>query len=453
MDFSTQFEQNKDRYVSEWTELVSFPSVSADPAHDADCIACAEWLVAHLQEMGFESRLLETATKPAVFAERKGADGKPTVLFYGHYDVQPVDPLDQWTSPPFELTPRDGRLYARGAEDNKGQLFYALKAIETLIQNNALDLTVKIIFEGEEECAGSSLSEALPGWKDMLAADVLMVTDTGMVRSGAPTIIMGLRGIVHLTATLTGAPRDLHSGVHGGLAPNPANAMARLVASLHNDDGSIAVEGFYDSLLPPSEHERKLAARTPFDPQVYRDQAGTEPCAGEKEYSPTERVGFRPSLDANGIVSGYGGTGSKTIIPSTAIAKLTARVVPDQDPEFCLKAIIAHLEKHAPEGLRLEITEQGVGGAGLRLDPDSPIVAQATEVLDQLTDLKTAFLWEGASIPVIPDLAEAAGAQPLLVGFGKEEDRVHAVDESFSLEQFRLGYLYVAGMLTSLQKG
>jgi len=451
-DFRELFEKHKTRYLEEWRELVAFQSVSADPDHHGDCIRCAEWLVEHLGAMGFESRLLETRTKPAVFAERKGSDNKPTVLFYGHYDVQPVDPVEEWTSPPFELTPRDGRLYARGASDNKGQLFYALKAIETLIRNDALDLSVKIIFEGEEESAGSSLAEALDGWRDMLAADVLMVIDTGTVRSGAPTIIMGLRGIVHLTARLTGAPRDLHSGVHGGVAPNPANAMARLVASLHNDDGSIAVEGFYDSLLPPSDRERELAGRTPFDLREYLDQAGVEPCAGEKEYSPVERVGFRPSLDANGIVSGYGGAGSKTIIPSAAIAKLTARLVPRQDPEFCLRAIVSHLERHAPKGLRLEITEEGVGGAGLRLDPDSSVVKRATAVLDGLTDLKTAFLWEGASIPVIPELAAAAGAEPLLVGFSREEDRIHAVDESFSVEQFRLGYLYVAGMLTSLQK-
>lgn len=453
MDFSKLFDENRARYVEEWSELIAFPSISADPDHHEDCLACAEWLVEHLQGIGFDSRLLDTATKPVVFAERTGTEGRPAVIFYGHYDVQPVDPLDQWTSPPFELTPRDGRLYARGAEDNKGQLFYALKAIETLVRNDSLELTVKVILEGEEECAGSSLSESLPGWRDMLRADVLMVTDTGTVRSGAPTIIMGLRGIVHLTAKLTGASRDLHSGVHGGVAPNPANAMARLVASLHNPDGSIAVDGFYESLLPPSERERELAAVPPFDADLYRTQTGVEPCAGEKGFSPAERIGFRPSLDANGIVAGYGGAGSKTIIPAAAIAKLTARIVPDQDPHACLDAIMAHLHKHAPDGLRLEITEQGVGGAGLRLDPQSPIVARATEVLDRLTDLKTAFLWEGASIPVIPELVEATGAEPLLVGFGREEDRVHAVDESFSIEQFRLGYLYVAGLLTSLQKG
>lgn len=449
-DLGKVFERDKKRFINEWKELLAFPSISADPAHNKDCLDCADWLIDHLGKIGFEPRLLETSSKPVVFAERRGDPGNPVFLFYGHYDVQPVDPLEEWENPPFEPVLKGERLYARGAVDNKGQMFYALKAIETLIRHNELNSTVKIILEGEEECGSGGISESLDKWQDLIKADILVVTDTNTVSSGAPTIIMGLRGIIHLSISLTGPHYDLHSGVHGGIAPNPAQEMARLVASLYNEDESITVEDFYNGAEEATERERALANAVPFDGAAYEAETGLSAVTGEKRYSPAERVGFRPSIDINGIHSGYGGSGIKTIIPARADAKITARLVPGQDPEFCLNAIIRHLEKHAHPGLRFKVTAKGTGGPGFRLNLDSPLVAKAKKVLDRLTKTETVFLWLGASIPIISSLSHVSGAEPLLAGFGREEDRAHAVNESFSIEQFRLGYQYVALLLSAV---
>jgi len=445
------FEAGQRRYVAEWRQLLSFPSVSTDPAHERDCLDCADWLVEHISRLGFNAQRLETTGKPVVFGERPGAPDKPAVLFYGHYDVQPADPLEAWTTPPFEPQLRGGRMYARGAQDNKGQLFAALKAVETLVEGDALDCTLKIIIEGEEESGSQGISSALERWREQLRADILMVGDTGTVSSGAPTIIMGLRGAVHLTVSLTGPTHDLHSGTHGGRAPNPAEGMACLVGRLRDaTTGRIAVGKFYDQVRPPSREERELANAHDGDEASYRAETGVPSMGGEREFTPTERVGFRPSLDINGIHTGYDGAGMKTIIPSVARAKITARLVPDQDPAACLANIIRHLQDHTPEGLELRVDEQGALGPGFRLDLGSPLIRKAKAVLDQLDDRETAFLWEGASVPVVSSLAQVSGAEPLLVGFGSEQDRIHAPDESFSLDQFSLDYLYTALMLTSL---
>ncbi len=443
------FEQNRERYLEEWKQILTFPSISADPAHNQDCLDCANWLVEHLEGIGFESRLLETCTKPVVFGERKGNPDKPVALFYAHYDVYPVDPKEDWPNPPFAPVLKDDRIYARGAANDKGQLFYALKAMETLIRRDALECTVKIILECEETCGNEGISKAMSDWQELIRADILMVADTSTVSSGAPTIVMGLRGRFHITVMLTGPHYDLHSGVHGGMAPNPAAEMARLVASLHNPDGSIAVGHFYDSVREPTERERELVNSIPFDMNSYKTETGVPATAGEKQFTPVERVGFRPSIDINGIHSGYGGAGKKTIIPAVAVAKITVRLEADQDPEFCLNAIIDHLKEREPEGLHLEVTEKGIGGRGLRLNPDSELVSRAKKILGQLTEKETVFVWEGMSIPVVHELSRVSGAEPLLVGFGSPEEG-EAPIESFSLQDFKLGYLYVALMLAGL---
>ena len=443
------FDSHKDRFIEEWKRLLRFPSMSADPAHAKDCDACAAWLVRHLDGMGFKARLLKTrGGKPVVFAERRGKAGKPVVLLYGHYDVQPVDPMGEWITPPFEPAFRKGRLYARGASDNKGQFFYALKAIETLVRSGELEATVKVIIEGEEECSGSSMSKVLKKWKRLCRADALVVTDVDAVSLDTPAIIAGLRGILHLTVVVSGPSHDLHSGTHGGVAPNPATAMARLLATLHKADGSIAVRGYYDSVRRTTARERRLASAAAPSAREYEEQEGVLPAGGEQGFSFAERVGFRPTIEVNGIHSGYGGTGSKTIIPRCAIAKITSRLVAGQDPDKCLKAILLHLKEHAPRGLKVDIPEQGVGGPSLRASLDSPIVKAAKIVLDDLSGGKTVFRWHGASVPIIPDLTHVSGADLVMAGFGLEEDRIHAPNESFSLAQFRLGYLYV-GMLIS----
>jgi acetylornithine deacetylase/succinyl-diaminopimelate desuccinylase-like protein len=444
------FEGRRGEFVSEWEALLRFPSISAVAGNDGDCRACAGWLRERLAGMGFEAELCETGRKPVVYGERAGDEGAPVVLVYGHYDVQPVDPLGLWESPPFEPTWRDDRLYARGAQDNKGQLMYVLHAVDQLVAAGELRATVKVLLEGEEECGSEGLSACLPDWADRLAADVLMVCDTGTVASGAPTIIAGLRGMVHLSAVLHGPGHDLHSGLHGGLAPNPAQGAAQLVASLFRDDGSVAVDGFYDGVVEPSDSERAAAMATPFNAELYQRNVGARPEGGIRDRHPSERIGFLPSLDVNGIHSGYGGEGAKTVLPAEALVKLTARLVPAQRPEAVVESLKAHLKRHLPAGMTLFFPESGVGGAGFRIPMDSPLVAVARRVLSGLSEETPVLHWEGASIPVVVELARASGAQPLLVGFGHETDRIHAPNESFSLAQYRSGFFYAYRMLEAL---
>lgn len=440
------------RWIEEWKALLRFASISTDPSFRREVESCAHWLRQHLSHLGFRTELLETPGAPAVWAEREGPLHRPVVLVYGHYDVQPVDPIEAWETPPFEPSLREGRLYARGAEDNKGQFFYVLKAIEALDRLSRLRIPLKILVDGEEESGSGGLLASLGLWEDQLRADVLLVTDAGTDPSGAPTLTMGLRGICGLTFRLRGASRDLHSGGHGGAAPNPAEGLARLIASLHHPDGRVAVRGFYDSVRDPTEEERCLANSPPLDEEDYRRLTGVAPVAGEPGFTIRERIGLRPALDLNGLHAGYAGPGMKTIIPACAEAKLTARLVPNQEPRALLDAIVEHLRLHTPRGLTIEILEEHVGGAALRLDPSSPRQQRAAAALRSVTGQDVVFRWEGGSIPVVGALSRVSGAEPILAGFGREEDRVHAPNESFSLEQFRRGFLYVALLLADLSQ-
>lgn len=444
----TWFNQHKDSIIGFWEQFLQFASISADPANKPDCDACAAWLDQHLRSSGFNSRLVATPGKPVVLARHEGDPSLPTILIYGHYDVQPVDPLEAWDTPPFEPTWRDDRLYARGAQDNKGQLAYTLCAVDMMIKQQRLKNTVIVLVEGEEEYGSNGLTAVLPDIAPDVQADLLLVHDTCKVQSGAPTIIMGLRGIVHLTAELTGPDHDLHSGVHGGLAPNAAQGIAQLAASLYHADGRVAVDGFYDQVTPPTDTERELAAANPFSPQDYQKLTGAAPEGGVRECPAYERVGFLPSLDVNGIHSGYGGPGMKTVLPAKSSLKLSARLVPDQDPELTLQCIIRHLENHVPPGMQLAITEQAVGGPGFRLPATSDALKRArTSMNSAFPNATPSLLWEGASIPIVAGLAASANAEPLLVGFGTEEDRIHSPNESFSLNQFQDGFLYTATLL------
>lgn len=441
------YEANRDRIIAEWIEFLRFASISADPARRPDCRGCAAWLRTHLEGIGLAADLVETTGNPLVLAERKGSAGRPTVLVYGHYDVQPADPVEEWHTPPFEPSLRDGRVFARGAEDNKGQIFYVIKAIEALARRGGLDATVKLIVEGEEEHGSAGILAFLDNHPQRVAADVLLVQDTQVVSTGQPTLVMGLRGVVNLTATLDGANHDLHSGIHGGVAPNAATGMARLLASLHDAEGKVAVKGFYDAVTPPAERERALANAVPFDADAYQRETGVPPLAGEKGFTPAERTGFRPCLDVNGIHGGYGGAGGKTIIPGSTTAKISARTVAGQDPKMVLDAIIRHLQNHTPAGLRLRISDCYAPGPGFRLDLRSKAVRRAGRILESVCGEPVAYLWEGASIPVVARLAAVSGAEPLLIGFGEESDRIHAPNESFSLAQFRKGMLFAAAFL------
>ena len=451
MTFAAQyFSKNQDRFISEWKEFLSFPSVSTDPAYSAECSACADWVATHLVRLGFRAELWPSATKPLVYGLLPGNPAKPTVLFYGHYDVQPPEPLELWTSPPFEPTIRDGRMYARGAQDNKGQVFFFLKALEAL-RAQGVDLpTIKVLIEGEEESGSVAMHAGLPEWREPLAANILMVCDTGMVAHGRPTITMGLRGIIGCEVQVHGPAIDLHSGIYGGLVLNPIHALTKIVSGMFHDDGSIAIPGFYDGVVDPSPEDKARANGAPIDLDAIAQKLGVPFAGGERALPPMERRGFRPTIEVNGIGGGYQGVGGKTVIPSYAMAKISSRLVAGQDPEATLRKIQRYVRDAAPVGCRVEFTAEKVGGQAFRLSTTSPVVTIATEAIRRSFGCEPVFLWEGASVPIIPDLASVSGAEPLLVGFGLEEDAIHSPNESFSFRQLEEGYRYTVSLFETL---
>jgi len=448
-ELKTLYHDREAAMIEDWFALLRIPSVSADPTHAEDCRRCAQHLTELLNAAGFQAECLATGHKPLVFAERPGDRPGPMTLIYGHYDVQPADPLEDWDTPPFEPVIRDGRCYARGAQDNKGQLMVVIGALRALIATGVPLPPLKFCIEGEEENCSAGIAAVMAREPERFAADTLLVHDTNMAPSGAAAITMGLRGIVQLTATLHGPDHDLHSGMHGGLAPNPVQGLAQLLTTLHATDGSIAVDGYYDAVRPASASEQRLAEATPFDTAAYRAATGCLPLGGRANTSAAMRLGFLPSLDMNGITGGYRGPGVKTIVPARATVKLSSRLVPDQDPETCLSMIERHLQRHVPPGFRLTIDERGAIGPGFRLDPESPLVAAARRALAPDGD-PVELRWEGASIPIVTSLSQTAGAAPLLVGFGLETDRIHAPNESFALDRFRQGFLYICRLMQAL---
>lgn len=448
--FKTYFAEHADRFISEWSELLRLKSVSSDPRHHDDCLACARWVFQRLEEMGFKSQLWETATKPLVFGVLEGDPQKPTVLFYGHYDVQPPEPLELWESGPFVPTIRNGRMYARGAEDNKGQLFSFLKGVEALVASGVARPTIKVIIEGEEEVGSQAISAGLSKWGGDLRADILAVADTQMINSELPTITMGLRGIAACGIEVRGPAYDIHSGLYGGLVLNPLQVLAKILAALHNEDGSVTVPGFYDGIEPPSAEDRTLANQAPIDFQDSAKQLGVALCGGERGFTPAERKGFRPTLEINGVGGGHQGAGGKTIIPSSGFAKISMRLVAGQDPERILESLRAYVASLAPDGVAVKIVDARASGGAFQSSSSSPIIAKAREAVQRAFGKEPAMLWEGASVPIIPALAKAAGAEPLLIGFGLDEDLIHSPNESFSLKQFEDGYLYTASLLSVL---
>lgn len=433
------------RESGEYFELLGFQTIGADPTHLRDCVQCAMWLKGWLERTGADARLLlpdgsgVSAVPPVVFGERPGDPGAPTVLFYGHYDVQPPDPLEEWTSPPFEPDERGGRVYCRGAQDDKGQFFSFLCGLRDFLASHTGPLpTLKFLLEGQEESGSAALAKVAEEIKDRLRADVLLVCDTGAARDLRPAIVAGLRGVSHFTVRLSAARMDLHSGQYGGIAPNAAQGMSELIASLHNPDGSIAVRGFCDRVEPPSAKELELAESAAMGDGEYEREMGVAPVGGERGLSVTERNSFRPTIEVNGIHSGYGGPGSKTVIPCLAIAKLSMRLVPGQNPAECMELVARHLKRHTPAGMSLSVEDVTGDAPAMRLPLKSPVFRLAADVLGRIDPRGAVFQWDGASIPVVSTLARISGAAPLLVGFGQGEDRIHSPNESFSWRQFAL---------------
>lgn len=447
----------------DYFELLRFETIGADPARLRACVDCAAWLKKWLAPLGFSSDLLYPPADagalppPVLLAERPGDEGAPTILFYGHYDVQPIDPPEAWRTPPFEPTVIDGRVYGRGAQDDKGQLFAFLCGLRDYLTRAddgaakpAGRPTLKILLEGQEESGSTALTALADGLRRRLRADVLLVCDTSAAEALRPAIVAGLRGVCHFTVRLSGANRDLHSGEYGGIAPNAAQAIAELVASLHNRDGSIAVAGFRDGIEPPTHDELRLAESCGITDASVAADIGCEACGGQLGKTLAQRNCFEPTIEVNGIHSGYGGPGSKTVIPADALAKLSMRLVPGQTPEQAVQTVRRHLEDHLPRGMKLSVEEVTYGAGGFRLPLASPLFRLAEDVLAEMDPRGPVFLWEGASIPVVSVIREVSGAAPLIVGWGQAQDRIHSPNESYSFAQFDKARDWAARILAAL---
>ena len=455
----------KSQDSKDYFELLRFQTVGAEPIHLRDCVQAATWLRKWLKGIGAEAELVlpkqslsGSAAKqtpvPVVFGEIKRAEGAPTALVYGHYDVQPVDPVDEWNTPPFEPTVKDDRVFCRGAQDDKGQFFAFLCGVRELCSTSDLKINLKFVLEGQEESGSGSLFTLLEDrdFRRKIAADVLLVSDTGAASGLRPAIVAGLRGVCHFTARLTGATRDLHSGEYGGVAPNAAQGMAEVLASLHNPDGSIAVKGFSDRIVPPTDEELAKAESSVPTVEAFRDDIGCEPCGGERGKTIAKRNSFEPTIEINGIHSGYGGPGSKTVIPCEAVAKLSFRLVPGQNPRHAFEAVKAHMSEHCPEGMKLEFPEDSGLSTAIRLPLSSPLFRLAEDVLAEMDSRGPVFVWDGASIPVVSALREATCAAPLLVGWGQPEDRIHSPNESYSVRQFLLAKDWAKRIISALPR-
>ena len=433
--------KNASRILADYFSLLRIQSVGADPERAGECGKCAVWIKDYLERnLGFSVSLYRGESHPhappVVLGERKGKPGAPSILFYGHYDVQPEDPVEAWDTPPFEPVEKGGRVFCRGAQDDKGQWFAFLEGVRSLIEDGGDIPDMKIVLEGQEESGSSMLIAEAGNLAGRIAADYLLVCDTSAGPDFRPAIVAGLRGVASMTVSLSGPGHDLHSGSHGGVAPNPAQGIAELVASLHTASGAPAPEGFCSGIVPPGEDELAAAREGALSPAEYEKAAGCPPCGGEEGVDMTERLSFLPTIEVNGIHSGYGGPGGKTVIPAKAVAKLSMRLVPGQDPAKAVEAVCAHLESRVPRGMKMEISDIHPGAPGFRLPLSSPAFALARRGLSEIDPRGPLYQWDGASIPVVSVLQKVSGAAPLIVGFGREEDRIHSPNESYGLDQF-----------------
>ena len=433
--------------------FLRFASISTDSNHSGDVRACAEWLIDKLNHMGLDTELHETAQHPIVVARNKHVAGKKTCLIYGHYDVQPVDPVELWDSPPFEPEIRDGKIWARGATDNKGQMLAHVLGVEqSLEEDGELPVNLIFLFEGEEEIGSPNLMPFLQQHKDELKCDVIAVSDTGMVAQGVPTMGYGLRGIACCEVTVKGPSGDLHSGVYGGAVANPATAVARLVASLHDAEGNIAIEGFYDEVRPLEQWERDMWADVPgMTEQDMLAITGSPALFGEPGYSSAERLWARPTAEVNGIAGGYQGEGSKTVLPAEAMAKFSFRLVPDQDPKDIMEKVQAHLEKHTPEGVTVEV-EVGHDGKPFYADPNSENGKAGQAALKAAFGKEPVLIREGGSIPIIQDMKEIFGVEALMLGLALPDCQIHAPNENYYVENFEAGIRLNRALLRELGK-
>jgi acetylornithine deacetylase/succinyl-diaminopimelate desuccinylase-like protein len=447
-------EANRDRRLDSFLDLLRIPSVSAEPSHAADCRRAADWLARRLESIGMDHvEASETGGHPIVYADWLQAGKAPTVVVYGHYDVQPTDPLDEWTSPPFEPAVVGSRVLARGASDDKSNITIFIQAVEALLAGRgALPVNLRFVFEGEEESSSVHLEPWLRANRARLTGDLAIVSDVGFFEGNLPALTVGLRGLMYAQIDVTGPFQDVHSGVYGGAIANPANALASIIAALKGPDGRIRIPGFYDEVVPLSEADRAAYAALPFDDERYRGSLGVPELVGEAGYSTLERKTGRPTLDINGIWGGYQGEGSKTIIPGRAGAKVSCRLVPDQEPGRIFERLRAFVEEVAPPGVKVVVSELG-GGLPVRTSIDHPAVRAAARALEATFGRPPVYIREGGSIPFVATFEEVLGLPVVLLGFMPPDGNFHAPNEWMDMVNFETGIRTVVRYLDELGSG
>jgi len=449
-DLAAYCETHRDAYLDELKRWIAIPSVSADPAHRADVRACCERLVERMREIGLESRVLETGGNPLAYGEWLGAKDAPTVLIYGHYDVQPADPIELWKSPPFEADVRDGKIYGRGAVDDKGQVLMHLAAIEAHMRTRGrLPINVKVVVEGEEEIGSPNFDDALARYRDLIRADVAVISDTAIFAEGVPSLTTSVRGLVHWEITVHGPADDAHSGYYGGILANPIEALARIVAGLKDADGRVTVPGFYDGVPELSREDHDELARLPYDEKREAEQLGVPELAGEAGRSVLERNWFRPTLECNGIYGGYQGPGAKTIIPSFARVKISARLVGTQDPLRVRAIVTEAIEALAPRGVRVEV-ESGGEVPAVVISREHPAAKAALEAMKAGFGGEPVFIGTGGSIGPVASFDRVLKIPQVMIGVGLPDDHIHAPNEKFDLKQFFGGIVTMTALYDEL---
>lgn len=436
--------KNEDRFLKELFDVLSIPSVSSQKEHKGDMVKCANKLTEMLLASGADkAQVYETDGHPVVYAEKIKDSKLPTVLVYGHYDVQPVDPIELWKSDPFKPEIRDGAIYARGANDDKGQTFMHVKVLEYLVKENKLKHNIKFILEGEEEIGSPSLAKWAKEHKDLLKCDLILVSDTTMISEKVPSINCGMRGLAYLEVEVTGPNKDLHSGHYGGAVYNPINALCSMIDSLIDENGHITVKGFYDDVVELSKEDRDMLSKAPFDLEEYKKSIDIDEVKGEKGYSTLERTGIRPCLDVCGIWGGYTGEGAKTVLPSKAHAKISMRLVPNQNCDKIAELFTKHFLSIAPKGVKVKVTNHH-GGNGFLMPISSSAYKAASKAMGEVYGIDPVPSRGGGSIPILADLQNILGVNPLLMGFGLERDTIHSPNESYLISQFEKGMESIA---------
>jgi len=441
--------ENQHRLLDELKSFLKIPSISTLPEHKGDIDRAARFVADSLGSAGMENvEIIPTAGHPLVYGDWLHAPGKPTVLCYGHYDVQPPDPLDLWTTPPFEPTIRDGNLYARGSADDKGQMYMHVKAVETLrAVNGKLPVNVKFLIEGEEEVGGESIAKYVADNPEKLKADVALVSDTALYAEGVPTLCIGLRGLIYMELAATGAMRDLHSGLYGGAAPNAVFALIELLAKAKSAAGVIRIPGIYDDVEPPAPAEKESWEKLPFrEKDFLKKEVGSSRLTGETKYSVLERIWARPTLEVHGIAGGFTAAGAKTVIPAKATAKVSIRLVPKQDPDKVIAVFRKFVDKNTPKGIRTELRVLSASPA-VMVNPDHPAIQIAAKAFSDILEKPTVFIRSGGSIPIVGDFATHLKIPTILMGFGLPDDGLHSPNEKYKVENYYKGIMTIAHFL------